>query len=328
MSLLEISDLSVDYRVGGGSVRAVDGVSLHVDAGESVGIAGESGCGKTSLGLAVPRLLPVNASLAAGHIRLSGRNVVELSESQMNGLRWTTVAFVFQGAMNALNPVMRVERQILEPIAAHERATSAADGRARVRELLDLVGVSPSRASSYPHEFSGGMRQRVMIAMALACHPKLLIADEPTTALDMISQAQILDLLGSLRRQQGLGLVMISHDLSAIMRTCDRIVVMYAGVVVEAGPTATILGGGGRPPAAQHPYTRALIRSHPDLQGPRRLADELPGHPPDLARPMTGCRFYDRCPVRLAVCQTETPPDVTLDEGHSAACHLLTEAPT
>ncbi len=323
MSLLEINDLCVDYAVGSGSLRAVDHVSLTVSEREAVGIAGESGCGKSSLGLAVPRLLPKNGSTPHGKILIDGQDVLNLTEEEMNQLRWARVAFVFQGAMNALNPVHRVDQQILEPIMAHEPSTSKEEARKRVSELLDLVGVSPTRARSFPHEFSGGMRQRVMIAMALACRPALLIADEPTTALDGISQAQILSLLGSLRREQGLGLVMISHDLAAIRRTCDRVVVMYAGVVIESGPTSSILGRSGVAPTAAHPYTQALIRAHPDLQGKRVLAQALPGNPPDLSVPINGCRFYDRCPVRIPICQSVMPPVREVEEGHVAACHLL-----
>ena len=325
MSLLEISELSVEYQVPGGTLRAVDDVTLRIDAGEAVGIVGESGCGKTTLGLTVPVLLPRNAAIAGGSIRLDDRDISELDEKRLNTLRWTSVAFIFQGAMNALNPVARVDRQIVEPILAHEPDTSPSQARERAHELLDQVGVSASRANSYPHEFSGGMRQRVMIAMSLACRPKLLIADEPTTALDVISQAQILTLLGSLRRTYGLALLLISHDLSAVRRTCDRVIVMYAGVIVEEGSAAEILGGPGQRPSAAHPYTRALIRSHPNLQGERVLADALPGNPPDLTAPMQGCRFYARCSERLPICEQVTPPAVTVGDGHVAACHLLTE---
>jgi peptide/nickel transport system ATP-binding protein len=323
MSLLKIKELSVDYKVGSGSVRAVDHVSVHLESGEALGIVGESGCGKTSLGLAVPLLLAPNASIATGTITLGERQLVGLSETEMNELRWTSVAFVFQGAMNALNPVQRVDRQILEAITAHDHDISKGLATARVLELLDLVGVSPSRAKSYPHEFSGGMRQRAMIAMALACRPSLLIADEPTTALDVISQSQILNLLNKLRRSSGLSLMMISHDLSAIKRVCDRIVVMYAGVVVESGTTQEVLGRRGEPASAAHPYTQALIRAHPDLNGERELAEGLAGHPPDLSEGITGCRFADRCPSVMSVCRSVAPPTVELSTGHTAACHLV-----
>ncbi|MHB1088799.1 MAG: ABC transporter ATP-binding protein [Acidimicrobiales bacterium] len=325
MSLLDIENLSVDYRVGSGSLRAVDHVSLRVEAGEAVGIVGESGCGKTSLGLSVPMLLPSNATISSGTITLAGHELVGMSEQELNQLRWTAVAFVFQGAMNALNPVQRVDRQILEAITAHDAHAAKDESTRRVLQLLDLVGISPARAKSFPHEFSGGMRQRAMIAMALACRPSLLIADEPTTALDVISQAQILALLSSLRRSEDLSVLMISHDLSAIKRVCDRIVVMYAGVVVESGTTEQVLGRRGEPALAAHPYTQALIGAHPDLHGERVLAQGLAGHPPDLSKPIKGCRFADRCPSVMPVCREVVPPTVTLSPGHIAACHLLTK---
>jgi oligopeptide/dipeptide ABC transporter ATP-binding protein len=232
------------------------------------------------------------------------------------------VAFVFQGAMNSLNPVHRVDRQIAEPILAHEPGTSRAEALDRARSLLEQVGVAPARSRSYPHEFSGGMRQRVMIAMALACRPKLLIADEPTTALDVVSQAQVLEVFRMLRSAHRQALVLVSHDLAAIARTCERVVVMYAGVVVEAGPVAILANGVDR---AVHPYTRALIRSRPSLGGPRHLADALPGHPPDLAVSIAGCRFADRCPVAMDVCRSVAPPVVDVAPGHVAACHLAAD---
>jgi oligopeptide/dipeptide ABC transporter ATP-binding protein len=323
VSLLAIHGLSVDYALGGGSLRAVDSVSLEVEQGESVGVVGESGCGKTTLGLAIPLLLPDNATISQGSIQLNGEELVGLSEEAMRRHRWTDVAFIFQGAMNALNPVQRVDRQIREAIRAHEPATTKDEADARVLSLLDLVGIAPSRARSYPHEFSGGMRQRVMIAMSLACQPSLLIADEPTTALDVISQAQILALLASLQRRESLSLLMISHDLAAIKRVCGRLVVMYAGIVVESGPTRFLLGHGTRDAQAAHPYTQALIRSHPDLQGERQLAEGLTGHPPDLSRPLVGCRFAERCPKAEDRCRTIAPTPVTLAPGHLASCHLL-----
>jgi oligopeptide/dipeptide ABC transporter ATP-binding protein len=325
VSLLEIDSLCVDYQVAAGRLRAVDHVSVRVESGEAVGIVGESGCGKTTLGLSVPLLLPPNATITGGTILLKGEQVVGRSEVEMNRLRWSSVAFVFQGAMNALNPVLRVDRQILEAITTHEPDVPIEAARARVLELLDRVGVSPSRARSYPHEFSGGMRQRAMIAMALACRPSLLIADEPTTALDVISQAQILNLLNSLRHSDGLGLIMISHDLSAIRRVCDRIAVMYAGIVVETGTAEQVLGR-RRAAVAAHPYTQSLVLAHPDLHGERVLSEGLPGHPPDLSRTITGCRFADRCPKAMDVCRRVEPPVVELAPGHVATCHLLGDA--
>jgi peptide/nickel transport system ATP-binding protein len=324
MSLLEIKDVSIDYETERGTLRAVDHVSLNVERGESVGIAGESGCGKTTLGLAVPLLLATNATIATGSITLDGTSLVGLSEKAMDPLRWTKVAFVFQGAMNALNPVQRIDRQILEAITTHDPHVNVGAAHERVLRLLDSVGIAANRATSYPHEFSGGMRQRAMIAMSLACQPRLLIADEPTTALDVISQAQILALLNNLRHAEGLSLILISHDLAAIKRVCDRVVVMYAGVVVESGTTSSIFGTKDTAPSAAHPYTQALISAHPDLHGRRVLAEGLSGHPPDLLQPMTGCRFADRCPKVMDVCHRGEPELVSITPGHIAACHLVT----
>ena len=325
MSVLTLTDVSISYQRDRDTLCAVDHVSLTLEAGEAVGIAGESGCGKTTLGLAVPMLLPPNASITSGAIVLAGTEVTTLGEKELDALRWTEVAVVFQGAMNALNPVHRVDRQIREAIEVHEPAVTRAEADARVRELLDLVGIAPARASSFPHEFSGGMRQRVMIAMALACRPQVLIADEPTTALDVISQAQILALLTRLRSTQGLSLIMISHDLAALKRVCDRVVIMYAGVIVESGPAAVVLGSHDEPSGAAHPYTRALIAAHPDVRAERALAQGLPGHPPDLSTAMVGCRFADRCPSAMDICRVAAPAPVTLSPGHVAACHLLGE---
>ncbi len=322
MSLLEIRDLRIDYRTESGVLRAVDDVSLVVERGDAVGVVGESGCGKSTLGLAIPLLLAPNATVAGGSIRLDGTSIADLDERQLNRLRWTTVSFIFQGAMNALNPVQRIDQQILEAIRIHEPETSTATARARVVELLGLVGIAPSRAASYPHEFSGGMRQRAMIAMALACQPALVIADEPTTALDAISQDQILQLLRDLRRRRGQGLIMISHDLAAITRVCDRIVVMYAGVIVETGTTADVLGRRDAALGTIHPYTRALLDAHPDLHGPRVLAPGLSGHPPDLARPIVGCRFADRCAHATDHCRAVAPALVAVSRDHDVRCHF------
>ncbi len=328
MTLLEIRDLIVDYRTESGVLRAVDGVNLRVDRGDAVGVVGESGCGKSTLGLAIPLLLPANATIAGGSIVLDGTPVVGLSEKEINPLRWTTVSFIFQGAMNALNPVQRIDHQIVEAIRTHEPATSAPQARERVAELFALVGIAPSRATNYPHEFSGGMRQRAMIAMALACRPALVIADEPTTALDAISQDQILQLLRDLRHRHGQGLIMISHDLAAIIRVCDRIAVMYAGVIVESGPTSDVLSRRDAPLGTIHPYTRALLDAHPDLHGPRTLAPGLSGHPPDLARTIVGCRFADRCTHVTDHCRAVVPTPVAVSVGHDVLCHFATPQET
>ena len=317
MALLEVRDLSIRFATHDGYVNAVDRVSLDVERGELVGLAGESGCGKTTTALAIPRLLPVNAEITGGQVRLDGVDLLSASEHEMEAIRWRDVAFVFQGAMNALNPVRTVGDQIREPMLVHERHTSADASRARVRELLEQVGISPTRARDYPHEFSGGMRQRVMIAMALACRPKLLIADEPVTALDVMVQAQILALLRRLRDELGIGMILISHDLSVIAESCDRAVVMYAGRVAETGPVETVF----HEPA--HPYTRALIGAFPNIDGERLFVEGIPGYPPDLRETMSGCPFVARCPVRVAACASTEPPLVTVAADHRAACLLL-----
>jgi peptide/nickel transport system ATP-binding protein len=322
MALLEVRDLTIRYRTTAGEIRAVDAASLDVDAGEAVGLAGESGCGKTTTALAIPGLLPVNAQVVSGSILLDGRELLGRSEEEMEKIRWREVSVVFQGAMNALNPVRRVAEQIAEPIRLHEPETSAKEAGARVDELMERVGIPAARGREYPHEFSGGMRQRVMIAMALACRPKLIIADEPVTALDVMVQAQILRLLKDLRAQLGLAMILISHDLSVIAETCDRAVVMYAGRTAESGDVRAIF----RSPA--HPYTQALIRAFPNVRRERTFVSGIPGYPPDLMAPLVGCPFADRCTVRIDRCRAETPVLRPVGPGHDVACHLVGEGAT
>jgi peptide/nickel transport system ATP-binding protein len=316
MSLLEVEDLSIRFRTGAGFVQAVDRVSFRLERGEMLGIAGESGCGKTTTALALPRLLPETAETTSGQVRLDGRNLLALTEQEMERVRWREVAFVFQGAMNALNPVFTVGSQILEPIRLHEPDTSERAARMRADELLEQVGIPARRGHEYPHEFSGGMRQRVMIAMALACRPKLLIADEPVTALDVMVQAQILELLRRLRTELGIAMILISHDLSVIAESCDRAIVMYAGRVAEQGSVETIFS---RP---QHPYTRALIGAFPDVTGERVLVDGIPGAPPDLRTPIPGCAFADRCGLVIDACRATEPLLRPMGDGHTVSCHL------
>jgi peptide/nickel transport system ATP-binding protein len=234
---------------------------------------------------------------------------------------------VFQGAMNALNPVQAVGAQILEPIRLHEPKTTSEQAKKRVSELLEEVGIPASRAGEYPHEFSGGMRQRVMIAMALACRPKLIIADEPVTALDVMTQAQILNLLRDLRKRLGLAMILISHDLSVIAETCDRVAIMYAGKIVEEGPAAALFGGPSGPGRPAHPYTQALIRAFPNIRHERTFVEGIPGYPPDLMSPPRGCRFYDRCPVHIERCSIESPELRPVGPNQRAACHLVGSEP-
>jgi peptide/nickel transport system ATP-binding protein len=315
--LLEVEDLAVRFRMPGGpSVKAVDGVSFRLEDGEAMGLAGESGCGKTTTALSLVRLLPANGRINSGSVKLFGIDLVPKSERQMARYRWREISMVFQGAMNALNPVKRVGDQIAEPIEIRLGQPRAA-ARKRAAELLDLVGIPEKRASAYPHELSGGMRQRAMIAMALACDPALVIGDEPTTALDVMVQAQILALLERLRRELGLSLMLITHDLSVIAETCDRVMVMYAGRVAEEGPVRRLFT------APRHPYTAKLLSSFPNIHADRRTLDTIPGSPPDLRTPPPGCRFAPRCVQAMPVCSQEVPVEVRFADGVRVACHLF-----
>ena len=312
--LLVVEDLRTYFQLGDATVKAVDGVSFRLDHGQALGIAGESGCGKTTTALSLMRILPANARIMEGSVRLMGIDLVGKSENAMRRYRWREISIVFQGAMNALNPVRRVRDQIAEPI--EERlGVAKAEARTRAGDLLELVGIPRKRGRAYPHELSGGMRQRAMIAMALACDPAIVIGDEPTTALDVMVQAQILELLESLRHKLGLSLILITHDLSVIAETCDRVMVMYAGKVAEEGPVGEVFR---RP---RHPYTQKLLSAFPNIASDRRTLDVIPGAPPDLRDPPPGCRFEPRCPFAMPVCRDVVPPETTFD-GVRVACHL------
>ena len=313
-ALLSVDDLTVTYA---GGVRAVRGVSFALESGQVLGLAGESGSGKTTVGLSLLRLLPASASVT-GSVQLRGEDVLDAPWGRLRALRWAEASVVFQGAMNALNPVQTIADQICEPIVLHSRVSRAA-ARARATSLLSDVGVPARRLGSYPHELSGGQRQRVMIAMALACEPDLIIADEPTTALDVIVQAQVLDLLAGLVRASGIGMIMISHDLSVLSATCERLAVMYAGKLAEIGPSAALID------AARHPYTAILSRAFPHTGDPssRYAPAGLPGDPPDLREELAGCPFAPRCPHVIADCGTADVTPVAVAggaDGHLTGC--------
>ncbi len=318
-ALLEVEGLAVAYRDSSGEeVRLVDDVTFTLKRGETLGLAGESGCGKTTTALALLGLLPTNLYLAAGSITLnSDRGVMHIDRRTDRGfrdLRWRNISIVFQGAMNALDPVMRVSKQIEEALRLHDPDIDGAGVQARIQELFEYVGISPNRATQYPHEFSGGMRQRVMIALALACGPELIIGDEPTTALDVMMQAQILELLESLRKDFGLAMILITHDLSVLAETCDRVAIMYGGQIAEIGAIHEMYG------APQHPYTHRLLGAFPAVGGPRTLAPPIQGVPPDPADLPPACRFEPRCHMREERCATDMPALVLLGEGHAARC--------
>jgi oligopeptide/dipeptide ABC transporter ATP-binding protein len=313
MSLLVVDTLRAQYRTSGGIVRAVDGVSFAVEAGESLGIAGESGCGKSTLAFSLMRLLR-GGEVVGGSVRLDGLSLLEMSRRDFNRVRWEKMALVPQAAMDGLNPVFTIGYQIVEAIRAH-RNTSRSAAWSRARTLLEQVDINPSRVRDYPHELSGGMRQRAMIAMALALDPQLIIADEPTTALDVITQAQVLKLFRRLQRELGIAIIFISHDLSTLAQACDRVMIMYAGRVVEIADAETLYS------APRHPYTRALLGSFPDIDStmPTRA---LRGAPPDLSEAVVGCRFCSRCSEKIERCLSEEPSMVSVGTGHEVSCHV------
>ena len=311
---LEVRDLHVWFGLGHGrELHAVRGISLALRPGERLGLVGESGCGKTTAILALMGLLPPTASVS-GQVLLGGENIMARGEATLRPHRWRDIAMVFQGAMNAFNPVRTIGAQIAEPMRLHATVPRKAIA-ARVAELLELVGIPASRAGRYPHEFSGGMRQRAALAMALACSPRVLLADEPTTALDVIVQAQILELLRSVTEELGLAMIFVSHDLPAVAVICHRAAVMYAGQVAEEGPVPSLL----RDP--RHPYTRMLFGATPDLwEG--SAARPIPGAPPRLDRPIIGCSFAPRCDRVMGHCQEQRPDWLQVAEDRFAACHL------
>ena len=362
--ILEVRDLSVDYVTAGKApAHALEKVSFRLHKGEMLGVVGESGCGKTTLMLSLMRLLPAAGRIINGEMNFYGADLLNLTEKAMADVRWKNIAMIFQGAMNALNPVRTVGSQIAEPIARHKMNTingllplqgkaphqngnGSSNGKTfnptrtvgsqiaesirqhedvtdkallqrRVDELLDLVGINPNRRDQYPHQYSGGMRQRAMIAMALACFPDVIIADEPTTALDVMVQAQILELLSSLREQLGLAVLFVTHDLGVVAEVCDAVLVMYGGVVAEYSDIDTIYNH------PRHPYTQELLKAFPDLTRPNGKLSAIPGYPPRLDALPKGCRFAPRCPCAFDRCHQVQPPLYHLHGFHEASCFLV-----
>lgn len=313
--LLEVDHLVMHYRTKRGDVSAIEDVSFSLEHGGSLGLVGESGCGKTSVAMSLMQLAADNARYLSGEIRLDGENLLALDEDTMRKRRWKSIAMVFQGAMNSWNPVYTVGEQIKEAIDLHVRPRlDDNETRARMDRLFEMVGLNPTMLDRYPHEFSGGMRQRAVIAMALSCDPRLIIADEPTTALDVIVQDQILKELKKIQEQLGMSLIYISHDIAVIAEVTDTIGVMYAGKLVEYGTTAEVFK---RP---RHPYAYLLLSSTPSITGPRRKLAPLEGEPANLLDPPSGCRFHPRCPFKSEKCVTDEPPLMDMGGGHLAAC--------
>ena len=316
MSLLQVRDLRVTY---GGTVRAVDGVDLDVPAGSITGLVGESGCGKSTLGRALMGVLPGGARITGGQVVFEGQDLLTQTEAARRALRWRRIAFVPQAAMNALDPVQRLGAQMRE-VLMERGGQSRAAAAVRAAELFGAVGIDPTRLADYPHQFSGGMRQRASIALALALHPALVIADEPVTALDVIVQRQVLDVLRGLQSRLGLAMLLVTHDIAVVAYACDRVAVMYAGRIVESGPIAAVLE---RP---LHPYTMGLTHAFPDITGDEAALVPIRGAPPSLVAPPPGCRFAPRCPFVEAQCQAEYPPVREHGGGHLVACWRAGEA--
>ncbi len=311
---LIIDNLKTYYETRSGAVRAVDGVSFQIEVGEAFGLAGESGCGKTTIALSIMRLLPRNGRIVNGKILFKGLDLTEATLREMNKIRWKRISMIFQGAMNALNPVHKVGDQIVEAIVAHD-GVEKREALERAGKLMEMVGLSTDMINKYPHELSGGMKQRVIIAMALSCNPELIIADEPTTALDVIVQAQILKLIGELKAKLNLSLMLITHDLSIISELCNRVAIMYAGKIVEIGDVKNVCRG------PLHPYTQGLVAAFPSVREEKRKLSYIPGSPPDLLNPPSGCRFHLRCSKAMDKCRMEEPKLAKVNNTF-IACHL------
>jgi peptide/nickel transport system ATP-binding protein len=321
LTVLSVQDLQVHYMTDRGVVHAIERASLDVPEGQVVGVVGESGCGKTTLARAIIRVMEKNARIVGGRMLFGDKDLVRLSEAEITKHRWRDIAFIPQSAMNSLDPVYRVGAQLVE-VLVDRGGLDKGKASDRAEELFDMVGLDGQRLRDYPHQFSGGMRQRAAIALAIALDPKLVIADEPVTALDVIVQRQVLDVFKSLQNRLGVSVILITHDISVIAYTSDRVVVMYAGEVVESGPTDKVLT------APAHPYTMGLCKAFPDLQGSGGTLVPIEGSPPDLLDPPVGCRFAERCPFAQPVCDEAGLVLEEVAPGHRAACRRLSEADT
>lgn len=314
MPLLSVDNLSIGYQTRQGIIKSVESVSFSLEQGKSLGFVGESGCGKTTIGMALMRLLPDNAAITKGQILLNGRDLLKISEEEMRQIRWKKIAMIFQAAMNALNPVHRVGEQIIEAILTHNPNISKASATNQVENLFRMVGIPTGRLGDFPHNFSGGMKQRAVIAMALVCNPELLIADEPTTALDVIVQSQILKAIKELQKEFEISLIFISHDIAVVADVCDDINIMYAGQVIETGTREEVFT------APMHPYTKELLASYLSLDGKTIQPIPYSGETVDLIQPPPGCRFCERCPIAIADCRLVQPEWIEMSPTHRVFC--------
>lgn len=319
--VLDVRNLSVEYKTSRGIVRAVDGISFSVPKGAILGLVGESGCGKTTVARSITGVLHQSARIAGGELVLHGRDLVSGPPKAWLDARWREISFVPQSAMNSLDPVYRIGSQI-EEVLIHRGGKTRAEARTRAGALFEMVGLNPGRLDEYPHQFSGGMRQRVAIALALALNPSLVIADEPVTALDVIVQRQILDVIRDLQRRLSLSMILVTHDISVVAYLCDQVVVMYAGRVVESGSTSDVLE---RP---RHPYTMGLTNAFPDLESAAHDLVPIDGSPPDLSQLLVGCRFQPRCPFAVPVCASDDPLIEFSETGARFACHRHADSET
>ena len=316
LALLEVDSLAVEYRTRSGIIRAVDNVSFSLNKGETLGLVGESGSGKSTLGHSLIRLVPYPGLIVGGHIKIGGKDILSCSEEKMRSIRGENITFVFQDPMTSLNPVKKIGAHLVELIRTHKPDVSKTEAVKLAESALSDVGISPERMNDYPHQFSGGMRQRIMIALAIALNPDIVIADEPSTALDVIVQAKILDLLESLRDAHGMALILITHDISVVLERCEKIIVMYAGNFVEYADSLSL----HKDP--KHPYTQGLLRTVPNIELADQKLEGIPGSPPDLLDPPNGCRFWPRCPQVMNICRKKEPPMIELGDGHSVRCFL------
>jgi len=317
MPILKVEGLTTYYETLRGPVKAAEEVNFELEKGKAIGLAGESGCGKTTVALSILKILPSNGQIVRGKVLFKGEDIVKLDENEFRErIRWKGISIVFQGAMNALNPVYTIEDQIVEAIRTHEKKVTRKEAIERAQKLFELVGLEPTRLKNYSHEFSGGMRQRALIAMSLACNPEIVITDEPGTALDVIIAAQVFKLLRELKDRLNLAMIMITHDLSIIAELCEMCLIMYAGRGVELADTVSIF----KEPL--HPYTQGLLDAFPSIKSERRKLASIPGSPPNLLNPPKGCRFNPRCKYAMDICKTEPPEFKQVSQGHYVACHL------